>query len=150
MFAAYWCLSLESLLARPSLLWFIVTRRYWVSLSLTRIISRSCPDFVPVLMSDNPEAIKQNTLNMTGLKCNLHGVQTMKDYSLLQVFFWLGVLYCVFICKTFSYIETCSYPNTLRRTFMSHFIKTEGFSSDSSPSQMYYSSYNKWINQLIN
>lgn len=104
MFAAYWCLSLESLLARPSLLWFIALRRHWVSLSLTGIISHSCPDFVPVLMSDNSEAIKQNTLNMTGLKCNLHVVQTMKDYSLLQVFFWLWVLFFVFICKAFSYI----------------------------------------------
>lgn len=35
------------------------------------------------------EVIKQNTLNLIRLKCNLHVVQTMKDYIILQGFLWL-------------------------------------------------------------
>lgn len=68
-FAAYWCLTLESHLARPSLVWFIATWWYWVSYSLAGIFSQSGLDMAPLLMSDIPGIIKQNTLNLTWLEC---------------------------------------------------------------------------------
>lgn len=111
-------------------------------------------------MSENSEAIKQNTLNMTGLRCNLRVVQTMKDYSLLQVFFLtLSPLLCLYL--HFPYWNMCLSKHIKMIIYewviviiviITCFIKQEiiGFSSDSSPSQMYYFSYYEWINQLIN